>query len=129
MESSETCRTEALKSFALSRSGIQGVKDVRIGRPDTPLESGGTWAVTGFRNEVARLARFSQCFSIRTTYPDSICYHPGVMFTNAVCFLFLLTSGWEKRTFRALTFYIRISHSRMGKEDASTSPDRHNQTF
>ena len=129
MESSETCRTEALKSFALSRSGIQGVKDVRIGRPDTPLESGGTWAVTGFRNEVARLARFSQCFSIRTTYPDRICYHPGVMFTNAMCFLFLLTSGWETTTFLAPTFYIWISHSRMGEEDASTSPDRHIRTF
>ncbi|RVW23877.1 hypothetical protein CK203_094637 [Vitis vinifera] len=60
MESSETCRTKALKSFAISRSGIQGVKDVRTGRLDTPLESGGTWTVTGFRNEVARLARFSQ---------------------------------------------------------------------
>ena len=30
-------------------------KDVWTGRPDTPLESGGTWAV-------ARLAHFSQCF-------------------------------------------------------------------
>ena len=30
--------------------------------PDTPSEGGGTWVVTGFRNEVARFARFSQCF-------------------------------------------------------------------
>ena len=27
--------------------------------------------------------------------------------------------------FRAPTFYIRISHSRMGEEDVSTSPVRH----
>ena len=33
-------------------------KDVRTGRSDTPLESGGTWAV-------ARLAHFSQCFPSR----------------------------------------------------------------
>ena len=31
--------------------------------------------------------------------------------------------------FRAPTFYIRISHSRMGEEDASTSPDIHIRTF
>ena len=43
-------------------------KDVRTGSPDTPLESGGTWAV-------ARLAHSLQSvFSIRTTYSDSICY-------------------------------------------------------
>ena len=39
------------------------------------------------------------------------------------------TTGWEKREFRAPTFYIRISHSRMEGEDASTSPDIHIQTF
>ena len=43
-------------------------KDVWTRRPDTPLESGGTWAV-------ARLAHSLQSmFSIRTTYSDSICY-------------------------------------------------------
>ncbi|RVW61981.1 Retrovirus-related Pol polyprotein from transposon 297 [Vitis vinifera] len=47
--------------------GIHG-KDVRTVRPDTPSEGGGTWAVTGFRNEVARLARIKSM--IRTTYPD-----------------------------------------------------------
>nr|CAN77796.1 hypothetical protein VITISV_040892 [Vitis vinifera] len=31
--------------------------------------------------------------------------------------------------FRAPTFYIRISHSRMGEEDVSTSPDRLIRTF
>ena len=45
MEGLETYRTKALKSFAIRKSGIQGVKDVRTGRPDIPLENGGTWAV------------------------------------------------------------------------------------
>ena len=37
-------------------------KDVRTRRPNTPLEGGGTWSVAGCRNDVARLAHFSQCF-------------------------------------------------------------------
>ena len=36
---------------------MQGAKDVRTGRPDTPSDGGGTM--------------------IRTTYPDRICYRPG----------------------------------------------------
>ena len=32
--------------------------------------------MVGFRNEVARLARFSQCFPSGQTYSDKICYHP-----------------------------------------------------
>ena len=31
--------------------------------------------MAGCRNDVARLAHFSQCFSIRTTYSNRICYH------------------------------------------------------
>ena len=30
------------------------VKDVRTGHPNTPSEGGGTWAVAGWRNDVAR---------------------------------------------------------------------------
>ena len=36
---------------------------------------------------------------------------------------------WERRTFRAPTFYIRISYSRMEEEDALTSLDIHIWTF
>ncbi|RVW63988.1 hypothetical protein CK203_049390 [Vitis vinifera] len=46
-----------------------------------------------------------------------------------------LTSGWERRTFQLprsdmsgssdRIFHIRISHSRMGEEDVSTSPVRY----
>ena len=50
-------------------------KDVRTGRPDTPSEDGGTWAVAGCRNDVARLAHSKSM--IWTTYPDRICYRPG----------------------------------------------------
>ena len=37
--------------------------------------SGGTWAVAGCRNDVVRLAYFSQRF--RQTYPDMICWSSG----------------------------------------------------
>ena len=60
MESSETWRTEALKSFAISKSRMQGAKDVRTGRPNTPSDGGGTWSVAGCPNDVARLAHFSK---------------------------------------------------------------------
>ena len=77
MESSETWRTKAFKSFAISKfgyliseilSGMQGMwdpsvfpaKDVQTGRPDTLLKGGGTWAVAGCRNDVASLAHYSQ---------------------------------------------------------------------
>ncbi|RVW84761.1 Retrovirus-related Pol polyprotein from transposon 17.6 [Vitis vinifera] len=135
--------------------GIHG-KDVRTGRPDTPLESGGTWAV-------ARLAHIKSM--IRTTHSDRICYRPGVMFTSAGCLsiegirmeliriamhtpchpgegvptpctcrrspLCSIAQSTRGRIpcadishpeFHAPTFYIRISHNRMGKEDVSTSP-------
>ena len=42
MENSETWRSEALKSFSISKSGMQGAKDVWIGRPDTPSDGGGS---------------------------------------------------------------------------------------
>ena len=35
-------------------------KDIRTGHPDTPSEGGGTWAVVGYWNDVARLVHFSQ---------------------------------------------------------------------
>ena len=57
MESSKTWRTEALKSFAISKFGMQGVW-----RPDTPSEGYRTWAVAGCQNDVARLVHFSQWF-------------------------------------------------------------------
>ena len=60
MESSKTWRTEALMSFAINKSGMQEAKDVWTGRPDTPSEGGGTWAVAGCRNDVARFAHFIQ---------------------------------------------------------------------
>ena len=77
MESSETWRTKAFKSFAISKfgyliseilSGMQGVwdpsvfpaEDVQTGRLDTPSKGGGTWAVAGCRNDVARLDHYSQ---------------------------------------------------------------------
>ena len=44
----------------LSSGSVFPAKDVRTGRPDTPSEGGGTWAVASCRNEVAGLARFSQ---------------------------------------------------------------------
>ena len=105
-------------------------KDVRTGRLDTPLESGGTWAV-------ARLAHFSQCFPsgqhIRIGYaiiwergPYTLhkqtvplaqhsSVHPGGIPSTDI----------SHPEFRAPTFYIRISHNRMGEEDVSTSPVRH----
>ena len=44
------------KQSEIQESSLESMaKDVRTGRPDTPLESGGTWAV-------ARLAHFSQYF-------------------------------------------------------------------
>ncbi|RVX13140.1 Retrovirus-related Pol polyprotein from transposon 17.6 [Vitis vinifera] len=52
--------------------------------PDTPSDGGGTWSVVGCPNDVARLAHFKSM--IQTTYPDRICYRPGVMFTSALCF-------------------------------------------
>ena len=92
-------------------------KDVRTGRPDTPLESGGTWAV-------ARLAHFSQCFPsgqhirigyaiIRERGPYTLhtqtvplaqhsSVHPG---RNSVRRHFTsgyLTAGQERRTFQLL---------------------------
>ena len=73
-----------MKSFAISKSGMQGTKDVRTRRPDTPSDGGRTWFVAGCPNDEARLAHFKSM--IRTTYPDRICYCPGVMFTSAVCF-------------------------------------------
>ena len=45
-------------------------KDVRTGRPDTPLESGGTWAV-------ARLAHFSQCFPSGQHIRSMMCTNAG----------------------------------------------------
>ena len=35
-------------------------KNVRTGRSDTPLEDGRIWVVASCRNDVARLAHFSQ---------------------------------------------------------------------
>ena len=43
----------------LSSASVFPTKDIRIWRPDTPSEGGGTWV-----------------FFIRTTCPDRICYHP-----------------------------------------------------
>ena len=40
--------------------GIIHGKDVRTWRPNTPSKGGGTWVVAGCRNDVARLAHFSQ---------------------------------------------------------------------
>ena len=146
MESSETWRTEALKSFAVSRSGTQGVK------------MSGQGVRTGWRRKSM----------IRTTCPDRICYHPdgvdpdslahsvssergvptpctrrrsplrsiahsnrgGILSDRLSTFSGYFTSRIPSADisypeFRAPTFYIRIFHSRIGEEDASTSPDRH----
>ena len=84
MESSKTWRTEALKSFAISESGMQGAKDVRTRRPDTPSEGDGTWVVAGCRNDIARLAYFSQWSGQHIRIGYAIVR--GMMFTSAVCF-------------------------------------------
>ena len=49
------------KQSEIEESSLESMaKDVRTGRPDTPSEGGGTWAVAGCRNDVARLAHSSQ---------------------------------------------------------------------
>ena len=53
---------------------------IRTGRPDTPSDGGGTWSVAGCPNDEARLGHIKSM--IWTTYPDRICYRPGVMFTS-----------------------------------------------
>ena len=92
-------------------------KDVRTGRLDTPLESGGTWAV-------ARLAHFSQCFPsgqhIRIGYaviwercPYTLhmqtvplaqhsSVHSGKNSVHRHFTSEYLTTGWERRTFQLL---------------------------
>ena len=61
-------------------------KDVRTRRPDTPLEGGGTWSVAGCRNDVARLAHFSQCFPSGQHIWIGYAIIQSVMFTSVVCF-------------------------------------------
>ena len=53
-------------------------------------DGGGTWFVAGCPDDVAKLAHIKSM--IRTTYPDRICYRPGVMFTSVMC-LSLRESG------------------------------------
>ena len=49
------------KQSEIEESSLESMaKDVRTGRPDTLSEDGGTWAVAGCRNDVARLVHFSQ---------------------------------------------------------------------
>ena len=49
------------KQSEIEESSLESMaKDVRTRRPDTPSEGGGTWAVAGCRNDVARLVHFSQ---------------------------------------------------------------------
>ena len=49
------------KQSEIEESSLESMaKDVRTGRPDTPSEGGRTWVVAGYRNDVARLAHFSQ---------------------------------------------------------------------
>ena len=82
-------------------------------------------------------------FSIRTTYPDRICYRLGVMITSAVCFSWGIRMELRWIAMRAPCHQgegslhlvhadgppcdAQISHSRMGKEDVLTSPVRHIQ--
>ena len=48
------------KPSEIEESSLESMaKDVRTGRPDTPSEGDGTWAVAGCRNDVARLVHFS----------------------------------------------------------------------
>ena len=49
------------KQSKIEESSLESMaKDVRTGRPDTPSEGSGIWAVASWRNDVARLAHFSQ---------------------------------------------------------------------
>ena len=48
-------------NLKIEESSLESMsKDVRTGRPDTPSKGGGTWAVAGCRNDVARLVHFNQ---------------------------------------------------------------------
>ncbi|WKA01843.1 hypothetical protein VitviT2T_020099 [Vitis vinifera] len=61
-------------------------KDVRTGRSDTPSEGGGTWAVAGCWNDVARLVHFSQCFISGQHIRIGYAIVRGVMIASVVCF-------------------------------------------
>ena len=96
-------------------------KDVRTGCPDTPLESGRTWAV-------ARLAHFSQCFPsgqhIRIGYAimrergpyTCTCRRSPLRSITQSTRGGIPSADISHPEFRASTFYILISHSRMGEE-------------
>ncbi|RVW89446.1 Retrovirus-related Pol polyprotein from transposon 17.6 [Vitis vinifera] len=123
-----------------SKSGMQGVKDVRTGWR-------GIWAV-------ARLAHIKSM--IRTTYPDRICYRPGCDVHECRVFLpeearigehhmsswgirmELIRISLRARGLLALHSSIHPGRNsvhrhftsgyltaRMGEEDVSASPDRH----
>ncbi|RVW98197.1 Retrovirus-related Pol polyprotein from transposon TNT 1-94 [Vitis vinifera] len=51
----------ALKSFAISKSGMQGAKDVRTGRPDTPSDGSGTMIRTNIRIGYAIVRGYHEC--------------------------------------------------------------------
>ena len=55
-----SCQVDARFQPRLSYGSVFPAKDVWTGRPNTPSEGGGTWAVAGCRNDIARLAHFSQ---------------------------------------------------------------------
>ena len=160
MESSETWRTEALKSFAISKSGMQGVKDVQTGRPDRMAAE--QWSgqhiwiwyaivrvwcsrvpcASPWGSPDRRARHMSLLVNPDGVDPDSLarsvssgrgvptpCTRGRILSSwHSISFGYP-TIGWERRTYRASTFYIRISHSWMGEEDASTSSDRHIRTF
>nr|CAN82822.1 hypothetical protein VITISV_041236 [Vitis vinifera] len=82
-------------SFLITKA----IRDVRTGRPDTPSEGSGIWAVASWWNDVA--SSFHQGRnSIQPTF------HLLLIFNiwNSVCRHFTLsgylTSGWERRTFQ-----------------------------
>ena len=102
--------TEALKSFAISKTRMQGV-----------------WA--GCLNDIARLVHFSQwpgCITSRILLPPT--FHPDVSHPEFCCH-WHSTRMSHIRNSSPPTFHPDISHPefwcRMGKEGVSTSPDRH----
>ena len=73
-----SCQVDARFQPRLSSGSVFPVKDVRTGRPDTPSQDGGTWAMAGCRNDAARLMHFSQWSGqhIRNSAPST--FHPDV---------------------------------------------------
>ena len=128
------------KQSEIEKSSLESMaKDVRTGRPDTPSEGGGTQAVAGCWNDVARLVHFSQWsrqhirigYAIVRVCDDRECrvlLPKGVRIgERATCSLGEF--GWSCSADippGCLTseILLRRNSTRMGEEGVSTSPVR-----